>query len=167
MSQTLGAGQSGFIDLQGSNNWVTSKAKGKWERTRDGRLKIVLNRKAHLLSPSGANWKGDGLTLKPLCSNYVKGKITSPKGVTAPKLEGTVWAFRSPSWNGYVDFRKGGVYWTHWGFGKWKLSPKGRLTMKNDYDTFTFQLSLNDKGTMFKGKRSDGSRANFILIGRY
>lgn len=85
------------------------------------------------------------------------------KGAPLP-LAGTLWTVSSAGWDGYLDFRGDGVYWTHWGFGKWQLRDDV-LTMQNDYDGFGFELRVRDGA--LSGRRSDGSTFSGTFVSRY
>lgn len=158
----------GYLDLQGSHKCVTPTKKGTWGKTSDGKVNLFLGGKKSVLALNGNKLKGGGLVLEPLCRNYNK---VAPKplknGVTPKTLAGSLWHFKSKSWNGYIDFRKKGVYWTHWGFGKWSVSSNGTLTMRNDYDSFSFKMKMSKAGNQMKGSRSDGDPCVFTFVGSY
>lgn len=84
---------------------------------------------------------------------------------TYPKtLEMSLWTFRSNLWDGYIDFREGGKYSTHWGLGTWTVTPEGHIHMANDYNQRTYEIGFFDNGFQFQGLSSDGLKISGILI---
>lgn len=77
-------------------------------------------------------------------------------------MESTLWTMNSDVWNGYIDFQRNGKYWTHWGYGQWSVNQAGVITMKNDYDPYSFQLMVNSQS--YTGVRSDGVKVSGRLI---
>ena len=74
-----------------------------------------------------------------------------PRTPLERRLHGSLWTFRSPEWNGFVDFREPGVYFTHWGWGEWSTQPDNDRTIRmvNGYDGFYFVLTFDDDLTSF------------------
>lgn len=66
-----------------------------------------------------------------------------------------MWKFKSRSWDGYIDIRTDGRYYTHWGYGHWNYEKDGSVLLVNDYDGFTHRLAPAGKG-IWKGERNDG-----------
>lgn len=79
-------------------------------------------------------------------------------------MSASLWTFRSEVWNGYVDFRGGNVYSTHWGLGRWSIDGPGRITMKNDYDGFVHRIVIDSGGTRYTGVRNDGIKISGKLV---
>lgn len=79
-------------------------------------------------------------------------------------LQSTLWTFRSKVWDGYIDFQEDGRYWTHWGFGKWTITPEGFIHLANDYNAKTYDIELTDNGWSFAGVRDDGLAISGKLI---
>lgn len=68
------------------------------------------------------------------------------------RLSSTLWSFRSSAWNGFLDFREPGVYFTHWGYGEWaRTDDTDRVVrLQNGYDPFWFVLTFDDDLTSFR-----------------
>ncbi len=83
-------------------------------------------------------------------------------------METSLWTFRSEKWNGYIDFRENGKYWTQWGFGQWEVESDGKIFMANEYNKSTFDVSVTADGRHFDGRRDDGLQISGDLIcGKY
>lgn len=83
------------------------------------------------------------------CSQY-GASISNPS-----TIESSLWTFRSNVWDGYIDFQEKGKYWTHWGYGTWKVDGE-TLLLANDYNDKTYRITLTDSGFRFEGYRNDG-----------
>lgn len=92
------------------------------------------------------------------CSEY------APTIEYAGSLESSLWTFCSNVWDGYIDFQEDGKYWTHWGFGKWTVTPEGKIHLANDYNARTYDIVLTDNGWRFEGIRNDGLTISGKLI---
>ena len=86
-----------------------------------------------------------------------------PSSVSLPSPGGAIWKFKSQVWDGYIDIRTDGRYYTHWGYGHWGFQPDGSVLLVNDYDGFTHHLTKVNK-TTWKGDRNDGTweRMEFV-----
>ncbi|MBL8012492.1 MAG: hypothetical protein JNN05_01455 [Candidatus Omnitrophica bacterium] len=83
----------------------------------------------------------------------------------ATTVENSLWTFRSNVWDGYIDFQEDGKYWTHWGYGTWKIDPETQtIALKNDYNEKTYRITLTDSGFRFEGYRNDGMVISGKLI---
>lgn len=73
------------------------------------------------------------------------------------RLHGSLWSFRSRGWNGFLDFREPGIYFTHWGFGEWaRVGDDDRtIRLKNGYDGFFFVLVFDDDLTSFRCRETN------------
>ena len=49
-----------------------------------------------------------------VCPSCPTCALTCPERGAPLPLAGTLWTVSSAGWDGYVDFRGDGVYWTHW-----------------------------------------------------
>ena len=106
--------------------------------------------------------------LKPLGLDW------STKEAFVKSLEISLWTYRSPNWNGYIDFQTDGKYWTHWGFGRWKVEKIGQVHLANDFDQFTHELvfaepyeaGVTHTGAAYHGTRSDGAKVKGELLRR-
>lgn len=79
-------------------------------------------------------------------------------------MECSLWTFASPVWNGYVDFRGSGQYYTHWGMGHWTADRPGHILMTNDYDPYQHEITVMPDGMRYSGSRSDGIDVSGELI---
>lgn len=82
------------------------------------------------------------------------------------RLHGSLWSFRSAGWNGFIDFREPGLYFTHWGFGKWRsvvdsvagVAVNDRtIRLQNGYDPFFFVFEFDDDLTSFRCTQTNHS----------
>lgn len=99
----------------------------------------------------------------PSCPDCRSAAACPPVGNPLP-LASTIWNFSGSGWHGFVDFRGDGRYWTHWGYGHWQLNGDV-LTMRNDYDPFSFEIRIRDGN--LSGRRSDGDACSGHFMGRY
>jgi hypothetical protein len=79
-------------------------------------------------------------------------------------IESTLWTFRSVVWDGYIDFQEEGRYWTHWGYGKWTVTPQGGLHLVNEYNGKSYDIFFTDSGFRYEGIRNDGLKISGRLI---
>lgn len=82
----------------------------------------------------------------------------TPSSPLERRLNGSLWSFRSRGWNGFLDFREPGIYFTHWGWGEWKTLETDRsIRLQNGYDPFFFDLDFDDDLTSFRCVRTNHS----------
>lgn len=86
-----------------------------------------------------------------------------PSTVVLGTPGGAIWKFKSKSWDGYIDIRTDGRYYTHWGYGHWGFQKDGSIILYNDYDPYSHHLKSVSK-TVWKGARNDGDweRLEFV-----
>jgi hypothetical protein len=94
----------------------------------------------------------------------IQGIAMSSADDLADTMMSSLWTFRSEKWNGYIDFQDNGKYWTHWGFGEWEVDEVGKIFMANQYNQYTFEVSITADGRHFDGRRSDGLQISGDLI---
>jgi hypothetical protein len=116
-----------------------------------------LTEKTYYENPPSAVWSQN-----PECG--LKNVNTGSKELLTKSMQWSLWTFRSEVWNGYVDFRPDGQYWTHWGYGQWEATDDGRILMINDYDPYRHEFVIRSNGESYGGTRSDGIAVAGVLV---
>src|SRR5688572_14765095 len=102
--------------------------------------------------------------VQSLAIDHRAGVDMSSTASFSKSMEYSLWTFESPVWNGYVDFRGSGQYYTHWGLGRWRADRPGHIVMTNDYDPYSHEISVTADGKRYSGFRNDGIDVSGELI---